>query len=531
MAYGVLAGPEDDSRARFGGACVAVLREMPSLMHLYIDAERVFPPADVRDDEILALSRQDTTIPGWLKQQAAQLTQNLYLEWMRALLGAQQREQSAFYQRALEAKAQGHEVPPPDDPFDSYRAGVAEVLPHLRFERLDQDMRRLIFNSAGTSIPYEQLSGGERELAFLVGQIDRFGLKDGLFLLDEPELHLNAELLRGWLEYLRRTVETGQAWVATHALEAAEVAGPAATLVVERDEDRLIRTVRPLSARPALATLASALGTPAFSLARSRFVLVEGTRAKRERERFAIVTDATVADRFIEAGGCSQVLDRLANLRALASEEEQLRVGGIIDGDFRTEDERANLQGKNGVLILPVHEIENAFLQPELIRHLLEELNREPDEAVKLLQKAADPDAGRWALEKTRMEEGWKEDLKACAAAAKRIAFDSAAQDLPAAGAKIAAGLGDVQAAERSRRGHEIANRLAEYESLRSDPAELAAQCFGKEALPRVARALGFQDAATIESRATGLWRRGLVPRPVVATTIREYLDSIEVLR
>src|SRR4051794_14897019 len=156
-------------------------------------------------------------LPSWLHGQAAQLTQNLYLEWMKSMLGRQQQMQSAYFQRALDCASGGETIPPPVDLLTSYRSGLSDVLPHLELVRLDQDQRRLIFNSAGAEVPYEELSAGEKELAFLVGQIDRFGVRDGLFLLDEPELHLNPELLRGWLDYLRGTVRHGQAWVATHS--------------------------------------------------------------------------------------------------------------------------------------------------------------------------------------------------------------------------------------------------------------------------------------------------------------------------
>lgn len=46
-----------------GGQLVAALRDFPELLHLYIDAERVFPQAEVRDEEILALARQHHQTP------------------------------------------------------------------------------------------------------------------------------------------------------------------------------------------------------------------------------------------------------------------------------------------------------------------------------------------------------------------------------------------------------------------------------------------------------------------------------------
>lgn len=527
----VLAGSVAAPSARaVGSYLVEAIRNLPELLHLYIDAERVFPAADVRDEEILALARQDPTVPDWLKQQASQMTQNLYLEWMRSMLGRQQRLQSEYFQRAQQAARAGEAVPPPEDPLAHYRAGLAQVLPHLRFVRLDQDARRLVFDSAGLELPYEELSGGERELAFLVGQIDRFGLRDGLFLLDEPELHLNPELLRGWLDYLRSTVGSGQAWVATHSLEAAEVAGPSSTLVLERDDDRLVRRAPPLADRPALTTLAAAVGTPAFSVARSRFVLIEGTRERRERERFATVLESNVADRFIEADGCTEVIARVRALRLLASEEEQLRVAGIVDRDFRTQAERAQLLETEGVHVLSVHEIENLFLQPDLLRRLLADANEDSERVLALLQQASDVDAGRWAFERTQAEEKWREDARAPLSVARGMTWSDVQSDVDGAARAIAAAIPGVEGAEAARRRLAIGKRLNEYGEVRNDPGALSERCYGKQALGRVSHALGFHDASALEARAAVLWREGQVPRPAAAGEIRAYLDSVPVL-
>ena len=528
----VLAGGiASDHAANVGAGIVQALRTLPELLHLYIDAERVFPAAEVRDDEIMALSRQDLRLPQWLKQQASQVTQNLYLEWMRSMLGRQQRLQSDYYQAALAAKRSGDDIAAPTDPLSAYRAGVQQVLPHLHFIRLDQESRRLIFDSAGKELPYEELSGGERELAFLIGQLDRFGLRDGLFLLDEPELHLNPELLRGWLDYLRSTIGNGQAWVATHSLEAAEVAGPNATIVIERDNDRVVRRAAALATRPALTTLAAAVGTPAFSLARSRLVFIEGTRERRERDRFATVLDADVADRFIEVGGCDEVIDWVRKVRRLASEEEQLRVAGIVDRDFRTQALSDQLLNDEGIHVLGVHEIENLFLQPSLLEHLLSDLDRH-DTALDLLQRAADPDAGRWAFERSRARGEWTDDVRPALQIASAMTWGAIAPDLDGAARQIADGLlGLDGTSEAARRRVAIREAFSAYATARAGATSLSAECFGKQTLNRVAQELSFQGVTAVEARGAVLWRSGEIARPAAARAMRAYLETIPVLR
>src|SRR5690606_9025575 len=140
-----------------------------------------------------------------------------------------------------------------EDKFEQYRLSIEEILPHMSFVGVNSQTGMILFDVVGKELSFYQLSGGEREIAFLVGQIDRFGLRQGLFLLDEPELHLNADLVRAWVSFLTSTVSTGQIWIATHSLEAVEAAGVQATFVLERNESsRKVDRISRLDDRPVL---------------------------------------------------------------------------------------------------------------------------------------------------------------------------------------------------------------------------------------------------------------------------------------
>lgn len=124
------------------------------------------------------------------------------------------------------------------------------------------------------------------------------------------------------------------------------MAGPASTFVFERDpEAQTVTAPSRLAGRPVLSALSAAVGSPAFALSRLRFVYVEGDRQSRERERFYAVCGDPDVNRFLEGGSCNEVVRRLRDVRSLADEtDEQLHVGGVIDRDFRTDDERTRLQ-------------------------------------------------------------------------------------------------------------------------------------------------------------------------------------------
>ncbi|MGQ0632807.1 MAG: AAA family ATPase [Sporichthyaceae bacterium] len=381
-----------------GQHVVQLLRGRKETQHIHLDADRAYPPMQIEPHRYGEIWQQDWDSPEFTRQWAYRPTRTLYEEWMKYLLGVEEKCATEHVTAIRRARDTGEIEPMFVDPFDGYRATLQEVLPHLHFVGVESSGQRRtpLFDSVGLQLAFSRLSGGEREIAFLIGQIERFQLERGLLLIDEPELHLNPDLLRSWLAFLRDTVKDGQVWIATHSLKAVEVAGPASTWVFERDaESRTVTAPTQLAGRPVLSALSAAVGSPAFAISRLRFVYVEGDRQSRERERFYAVCGDPGVNRFLEGGSCNEVVRRLRDVQRLADEtDEQLHVGGVIDRDFRTDNERGQLQSDGGVHVLGCHEIENLYLQPEALAVLLQRAGRDPNDAVAVVRDAADTYAG-----------------------------------------------------------------------------------------------------------------------------------------
>lgn len=247
-------------------------------------------------------------------------TTTLYDEWLRYFLAQENQSGTRLIQEIRRAKKAHTDSPEFEDHFEAFTTSLQKVLPHVVFTGVNSKKRLLLFDTTGLELSFDQLSGGEREIAFLVGQIDRFGLRNGIFLLDEPELHLNADLIRSWVAYLTSTIATGQIWLATHSLEAVEAAGQKATFVLERNEEtRKVDSIAQLDARPVLSALSRAVGTPAFSISQLLFVFVEGEESVGERERFRKLAGVPQNVRFMECGSCNEVLRRVASIKAIAN--------------------------------------------------------------------------------------------------------------------------------------------------------------------------------------------------------------------
>lgn len=511
-----------------GQRIVGLLRQRKETQHLYLDADRSYPPVQIEPHRYGEIWEQDWNNPEFTRNWAFRPTRTLYDEWMKYFIGVEERSATEHITGIRRARDAGSAEPVFVDPFDDYRDALRKVLPHLLFVGVESTGQRRMpkFDSAGLELSFFQLSGGEREISFLIGQIDRFKLQRGLLLIDEPELHLNPDLLRNWLAFLRDTITDGQIWIATHSLEAVEVAGPNATFVFERDRnERVVRTPSVLAGRPVLSALSAAVGSPAFAIGRLRFIYVEGDRLSRERERFFAVCGEADKNRFLEGGSCSEVLRKFDEVRSLADEsDDQLHIGAVIDRDFRSDVEVDQLKSELGIHVLSCHEIENVFLQLEALEVMLDRAGRGQMSASTIVQEASDYHAGLWIAQQAASALGEKmtlpKDSRAVLSDMRWSEIETEWADIKRQSTDT---LGEVEQNDWSQ-SLELARD--EYGAIRGD-ANLYELCLGKQCLKRVAFALGFGSAEVLEAQVVRLWDTNEVERPPAVVALREYVSRL----
>ena len=476
---------------------------------LTLDADRAFPKRDLSTHEMVQAFEIHWENSEWNKGRSFQTTRTLYDEWIKYCLAKENKAANLFFQQTRRASEGAGPPPVFEDNFQTYRSSLREVMPHLLFAGADQERKAILFDTSGMELRFDQLSGGEREIAFLIGQIDRFGLRNGIFLLDEPELHLNPDLVRAWVTYLGKTVATGQVWLATHSLEAVEAAGLNATVLLERNpETKLVDQVGSLQERPVLSALSRAVGTPAFSINGLRFVFIEGEEAIGERERYRRITGLAADTRFIECGSCSEVQRRLSAIQAIAKEAGQnIRVAGIIDRDWRTSSTLKTLVAQEGMLALPVHEVENFFLHEATLVGLAAQLGRHDFDYKASLLLACDERAGGWIVQSALSDESCSDisdlpgEAKACAYSLKWQQIES---DIEAAIEEI----GSKSGFDEVRRT-KLVSRLTAFAKIygrKRGTDELWKICEGKEVMKHMARSLGFSDHHGLERAVSAFW-------------------------
>ena len=528
----ILAGGivDQNQSMAFAQNVVDVLRQAQQVHFLSLDADRSYPKKNINFNEVAQAYEIDWDEIEYTRGRSYRPSSTLYDEWIKYFLAQENQSGTKLMQSMRRAKVRGETPPEFRDHFEPYTTALQIVLPHVRFSGVDSKKRTLLFDTTGLALAFDQLSGGEREIAFLVGQIDRFGLRQGLFLLDEPELHLNADLIRTWVGYLMSTVSSGQIWLATHSLEAVEAAGQQATFVLERNlETRQVDGLARLDTRPVLSVLSRAVGTPAFSISQLKFVFIEGEEGVGERERFRKLAGEQVDIRFMECGSCSEVVRRVEAIRSLAEESStEIRVGGVVDRDFQSEAKASALKKEHGVLALPVHEVENFFLHTSTMLRLSRQNGSPNIDIAMVIREAADRRAGSWIFQRAMatdraarlppMQDGAKERAKSVCWAKLETEGETVLEEIACA-------------TGYSGRDREIFKKLLEitcrsYKCARKS-STLWKVCEGKQVLNMVAEKIGFADSQVMINAALSLWARESSAVPEELGSFREYLDTL----
>lgn len=496
----------------FAHAAASLIRSSESVHCLALDADRSFPKTTIQPHEFADTFNDHWTQRSWTKGRAMQTTRSMYEEWTKYFLSNEGKSANDFHKDSRTAAENGQPQPAFVDVFATYKASLRKVMPHLVFAGVETSQKTIEFDTAGRRLGFDQLSGGEREIAFLVGQIDRFGLKDGLFLIDEPELHLNPELVRTWVNYLTSTVENGQVWLATHSLEAVEAAGENSTILIERDEtSRTVSRATLLGNQPVLAALAKAVGSPAFSIASGRFVYIEGKEALGERDRFERVIGRVSGTQYIEAGSCNEVINRIKSIRSLAEASGQhIRTTGIIDLDWRDRTTASSLAA-TGLIVLPVHQIENFFIHPPSLEKVAEALGQTDFDVTAELQRASDARSGGWIMQYALYDQRELSDVAPAAWTAAYGLDWSNIADTPESALDLIVKLSGHDA-DTQKILHRRLVACAKVYGRKRATDDLWKVCEGKEVAKTVAASLGLRDAAALERAVIRQWSEWAAP-------------------
>lgn len=278
-----------------------------------------------------------------------------------------------------------------DDPaatkFEDLERVWKDVLPHRDLHISGDDVRVSVVGSDET-YPASDMSDGERAIFYLLGQM-LAAAPNSLIIFDEPELHIHRSVMaRLWDELEALRPDCGMVMI-SHDLE----------FVASREGQKfVIRSYTPQQGweieEVPEDTGFSEEATTLILGSRRPILFVEGQRKSLDLAVYrACYPDWTIIPR----GSCEEVIHAVITMRANQA-LTRVTCAGIVDADdYSAED--AEMLRQKGIAILPVSEIENLFLHPDVLRAIIEaegfrdaELETRHAEIVaELLQRANDP--------------------------------------------------------------------------------------------------------------------------------------------
>jgi hypothetical protein len=203
------------------------------------------------------------------------------------------------------------------------------------------------------------MSDGERAAFYLIGQT--LAVRSGsLIIFDEPELHIHRAIMSRLWDELEAARPDCAIVVISHDLEF--VASRSGQKFVLRDYTPTVWTIDEV---PDDTGFPEEITTLILG-SRKPILFVEGAGASLDRAIYrACYSNWTIIPR----GSCEEVIHAVVTMRANA-QLTRTTCAGIVDADSYDGEEVRTLHG-NGVFVLPVSEIENLLVLPDIIEAIL----------------------------------------------------------------------------------------------------------------------------------------------------------------
>ncbi|RXT64652.1 AAA family ATPase [Pseudomonas syringae] len=280
-----------------------------------------------------------------------------------ALLQVLFAEQANTAVKAYNAAADGNPIESQETLVRRLKAIFHRVLPTRRLDITADDITvmQVADNPEVESYSITQMSDGEKAVFYIIGQA-LIADPDSVFIMDEPEIHIHRSILSRLWDELEAARADCAFLLITHDLEFA--ASRAGKKYVARGytpaEGWVIESV------PEAEGFSEELVTLILG-SRKPILFVEGEQSSLDLAFYrACYPGLTVVPR----GGCESVIHSVATLRR-NSAFTRIQCAGLVDADGHDEADRARL-AHIGVQVLPVSEIENLLLLPNVSRAILE---------------------------------------------------------------------------------------------------------------------------------------------------------------
>ncbi|WP_144775396.1 DUF4435 domain-containing protein [Marinobacter maritimus] len=368
----LLVGANGSGKTRLG-SWIEINSPQKELVHR-ISAQKSLALPDSTTPQSIEQAEKDLLFgnPGWgyqnktskWSQKPATTFMNDFQKLM-VYLFSDETEENAKFKRACIAIEE--RITPPTTKIDLVKELWETILPHreliiggLRIQTRIKGQEDKIYNSS-------EMSDGERVIFYLIGQC-LAASKDGIIVIDEPELHLHKSVQAPLWDAIEKLRQDCLFVYLTHDVDFAAAKEAAKSVWLKSFDGQkwdweLINEDEDLPNELLIEVLGS----------RKPVVFVEG-----ENGSFDVSLYRELLSNFlvIPRGSCSQVIQSVKALKANA-QIHHLDVFGLIDRDRRVQAEISKLE-QDSIYVLEVAEVENLFCTKELLEIVSERLARDP---------------------------------------------------------------------------------------------------------------------------------------------------------
>ncbi|HEX4142964.1 MAG TPA: AAA family ATPase [Pirellulales bacterium] len=239
---------------------------------------------------------------------------------------------------------------------------------------------RIVVDSPFGSHDTDALSDGEKEVLHILAYLFRLRRLSNVVLWDTPELHLNAALESRLFDAIRSIAPNNQYWIATHSLEFINAVPLESVFVLRQDGNSAVVERASGEERKARVRIYREMGAQVgLQLVSAVVVFVEGKEANSDKRLLdRVIAPSVPGVNFVAGGSCESILSagtRANNLLAEACTNGDFFA--VVDRDYRSDEEIVDLTGKykDRLFVWNLHEIENIFLQPNLLFQTLKFLD------------------------------------------------------------------------------------------------------------------------------------------------------------
>ncbi|MBS0548175.1 MAG: AAA family ATPase [Proteobacteria bacterium] len=248
----------------------------------------------------------------------------------------------------------GNTQPPALTKFEQLVDIWNRVLPHRQLDITGDNIEIL---SANSKYAATDMSDGERAVFYLIGQT-LMASQNVLLIFDEPELHIHRAILSRLWDELEAVRPDCAMVLISHDLEF--VASREGQKFALSDYDPIRGWT--IQSIPEESGFSEEITTLILG-SRRPVLFVEGRGGSLDQAIYrACYPEWTIIPR----GSCEEVIHSVVTMRA-NSALTRITCAGIVDSDAYEPAEIQYLAGK-GIVVLPVSEIENLFLLPNVIR-------------------------------------------------------------------------------------------------------------------------------------------------------------------